>query len=124
MHTKCATLSILVLLMAGTVAAAHHSSTMFDAQHPKTLTGTVREFQWTNPHCYIQLMVKNDKGREEEWSIEMGAPTYLYGRGWRPSTLKVGEVLHVTISPLLKGGRGGLLVQATAADGKPLGKKP
>jgi len=95
---------------------------MFDQTQKVTLTGTVREFQWTNPHSYIQLVVKNDQGQDEEWSLEMAAPTYLYNRGWRPSSIKAGDTLTVTIAPLRKGGRGGLLLQAATADGKPIGK--
>ncbi len=87
------------------------------------MTGTVREFQWTNPHCYIQLIVKNDKGQDEEWSLEMAAPMYLYAKGWRPSAIKAGDQLKVTIAPLRKGGPGGMLLEATGADGKPIGKK-
>jgi hypothetical protein len=124
MQIKWASVSGAVLLLAGAFASAHHSPAMFDPQQTKTLSGTVRQFQWTNPHCYIQLMVKNDKGQEEEWSLEMGAPTYLYGKGWRPGTVKAGDRLNVTIAPLRKGGTGGMLLQATTSDGKPLGKKP
>ena len=103
-------------------ALAHHSPVMFDATKQLTLTGTVREFQWTNPHSYIQLLVKNDQGQDEEWSIEMAAPTYLYNQGWRPSTVKAGDTLVVTLLPLRKGGNGGLLLKAATADGKSLGK--
>jgi len=95
---------------------------MFDQTQKVTLTGTVREFQWTNPHSYIQLVVKNDQGQDEEWSLEMAAPTYLYNRGWRPSSIKAGDALTVTIAPLRKGGRGGLLLQAATVDGTPIGK--
>jgi hypothetical protein len=52
----------------------------------------------------------------------MGAPMYLYNRGWRPSTLKAGDRLVVTVAPLRNGSRGGLLTEARSADGKPLGK--
>lgn len=116
----------LAMLLAGSAvpAIAHHSAAMFDQQRKVQLTGTVREFQWTNPHCYIQLLVKNAQGKEEEWSLELGAPMYLYARGWRPSTLKPGDRLDVTISPLRNGTRGGLLVDAKTPDGKPLGKPP
>ena len=103
-------------------ALAHHSPVMFDQTQKVTLTGTVREFQWTNPHSYIQLVVKNDQGQDEEWSLEMAAPTYLYNRGWRPSSVKAGDALTVTIAPLRKGGRGGLLLQAAKPDGTPIGK--
>jgi hypothetical protein len=110
-------------LFAGAVAVeAHHSAAMFDTEHARTLTGTVREFQWTNPHSYIQLVVKNERGKEEEWSLEMGAPVYLYNQGWRRSTVKAGDQLKVTIAPLRNGDKGGLLLKAVTADGKALGK--
>jgi hypothetical protein len=103
-------------------ALGHHSPVMFDQAQQRTLTGTVREFQWTNPHSYIQLVVKNDQGQDEEWNLEMAAPTYLYNLGWRPATVKPGDTLVVTIAPLRKGGNGGLLLKATTADGKPIGR--
>ncbi|HWL61821.1 MAG TPA: DUF6152 family protein [Steroidobacteraceae bacterium] len=114
----------VVLLLAGSMAPAmaHHSAAMFDQQKKVELSGVVREFQWTNPHCYIQLLVKDAQGREQEWSLELGAPMYLYARGWRPSTVKLGDRLTVTVSPLRNGSAGGLLVEARGADGKPLGK--
>ena len=105
-------------------ANAHHSPVMFDQTQRLTLTGTVREFQWTNPHSYIQLIVKNAAGQDEEWNVEMAAPTYLYNLGWRPGTLKAGDAVILTIAPLRKGGNGGLLLQATTADGKPIGRTP
>ncbi|HEY7671850.1 MAG TPA: DUF6152 family protein [Gammaproteobacteria bacterium] len=105
-------------------AQAHHSPAMFDGSKRLTLTGTVREFQWSNPHSYIQLIVKTDDGSEQEWSLEMGANVYLYNRGWRPSTVKTGDVLTVTLAPLRAGGRGGLLLEAKTADGKTLGGNP
>jgi uncharacterized protein DUF6152 len=117
-----------VLLLTAAVLAraafAHHSPVMFDTTQPVALTGTVRVFQWTNPHSYVQLVVKNDQGQDEEWNIEMAAPTYLYNLGWRPGTLKAGDVLNVTIAPLRKGGNGGLLLKAATADGKPIGRTP
>jgi hypothetical protein len=103
---------------------AHHSPVMFDQAQQLTLTGTVREFQWTNPHSYIQLAVKNEQGLDEEWSLEMGASVYLYNLGWRPSSVKAGDTLTVTIAPLRKGGNGGLLLKAATADGKPIGRTP
>jgi len=104
---------------------AHHSPAMFDFSKQLTLTGTVRLFQWTNPHSYIQLVVKPDDGPEQEWSLEMGTNVYLYNLGWRPSTVKAGDTLTVTVVPLRSGKLGaGLLVQATMADGKSLGANP
>jgi hypothetical protein len=104
---------------------AHHSPAMFDFSKQLTLTGTVRLFQWTNPHSYIQLVVKPDDGPEQEWSLEMGTNAYLYNLGWRPSTVKAGDTLTVTVVPLRSGKLGaGLLVEAKTADGKALGANP
>jgi hypothetical protein len=113
--------SCLFLPLAG---HAHHSPAMFDGSKQLTLTGTVREFQWTNPHSYIQLVVKSEGAPEQEWSLEMGANVYLYNRGWRPSTVKPGDTLTVTVVPLRSGDPGGLLMEAKTADGKALGGHP
>lgn len=103
-------------------AWAHHSGSMFDRQKPMTLTGTVRDFQWTNPHCYIQLLVLTDTSEAQEWSLEMGAPQHVYASGWRPKTVQVGDKITVTIFPLRNGGHGGEVQTAMTSDGKPLGK--
>jgi hypothetical protein len=102
-------------------AQAHHSGAAFDRQQQKTLTGTVREFEWTNPHCYIQLLVRTDKGEVQEWSLEMGAPQHIYSAGWRPTTVKPGDKITVTFFPLRDGGNGGEIQSATTLDGKALG---
>ncbi len=115
--------SALVASLGAVAAHAHHSMAMFDQQKQVTLTGTVREYQWTNPHCYIQLQVKDATGKTVEWSMEMGAPMYLYAHGWRPSTLKAGDKITVIINPLRNGNPGGVIVDATTPDGKSLGKK-
>jgi hypothetical protein len=109
-----------VVLAAGT-AQAHHSFAMFDLGKEVTVSGTVRQFQWTNPHAYIQVVAKDDAGRDVEWSLEMGAPMYLYARGWRPSTLKAGMHINATINPLRNGRPGGVVRDVTGADGKPIG---
>jgi hypothetical protein len=123
MDTKRAALGGLLLLACDTSAQAHHSRAMFDLRQPRTLTGTVREFQWTNPHCYIQLTVRDAAGRDEEWSVEMGSPIHLQGRGWGKRTLRPGDRVTVTVSPLRNGRNGGEFVTATTADGRPLGRQ-
>lgn len=112
-----------LLLLAGTSQAlAHHSMAMFDSQNEVTITGVVREFQWTNPHCYIQVVAKDARGRDVEWSMEMGAPMYLYARGWRPGSLKAGTPISVKISPLRSGEPGGVVLDVTRPDGQPVGR--
>jgi hypothetical protein len=117
---RFALLSLLTALAGGSVSA-HHSATGFDGTKTLTLTGTVREFQWKNPHCYIQLVVKNPQNKEEEWSLEMGAPMYLYNQGWRPATLKAGSPVTVKVVPLRSGEHGGLVLEVTMADGRKAG---
>lgn len=122
MKHPAACIASLLLSFGALPAAAHHSSAMFDAAQLRTFSGTVREFQWTNPHCYLQLVVTNEQGQEEEWSLEMGAPMYLFNQGWRRSTVKPGDRLTVSVAPLRNGQKGGLLMKATSADGKALGR--
>jgi len=90
---------------------------------PLTLTGTVREFQWSNPHSYIQLIVERDGGTKQEWSLEMGANAYLYNLGWRPSTIKAGDKLRVQVQPLRNGEHGGLVLEITTPEGEPVGSR-
>lgn len=114
--------SALTLAAGGSAAVAHHSLAMFDSNKKVTVTGTVAEFRWTNPHAYIQIIATDEAGRDVEWSMEMGAPMYLYARGWRPSTLKAGQRIAVSINPLRNGEPGGVVLDVTTPDGKPIGR--
>jgi hypothetical protein len=109
-----------VVLAAG-AAQAHHSFAMFDMTREVTVSGTVKQFQWTNPHAYIQLISKDAQGRDVEWSMEMGAPMYLYARGWRPSSLRAGMQVTVTLNPLRNGRPGGVVRDVVTADGRQIG---
>jgi hypothetical protein len=100
-------------------AGAHHSAAMFDEQKSVTVPGTVRLFQWTNPHCWIQMLVSGP-GEPTEWSIELGSPAQLYNKGWKPGTLKAGDKIIVVIHPLRDGTNGGVFVSATDVAGNPL----
>ena len=107
--------------LAASSAEAHHSAAMFDKTRTVTLAGTVRELQWTSPHCWIQMIAPGDAG-PSEWSIEMGAPFELYRGGWRPAILKPGDKITVVFNPTRDGSKGGLFVSAAGADGLPIGK--
>jgi hypothetical protein len=111
----------LVLIAAGRVGEAHHSFAMFDADKNVTLAGTVREFQFTNPHCWIQLMVPKPNNTDSvEWSIEMAAPAHLVRSGWSRNTVKAGDKIIVVIHPLKDGTQGGSFVSATDESGHAL----
>jgi hypothetical protein len=100
-------------------AHAHHSAGMFDDQSSITLVGTVKQFQWTNPHCWIQMLIP-DKSGPVEWSVEMGSPSQLFRGGWKPKSLQVGDKIVVIVHPMRDGTTGGLYVSSTRADGNPI----
>jgi hypothetical protein len=111
-------LGLAALAVSG-VALAHHSFAMFDRDKEVVLTGTVHEFQWTNPHAFIEFDVPNGKGGEpERWSVEMNSPNNLSRQGWKSSYLKAGDKVTVTLNPLRDGKHGGLFVAIVLADGK------
>ncbi|HEU4617485.1 MAG TPA: DUF6152 family protein [Gammaproteobacteria bacterium] len=120
----CAVSFCAVLVSNAPRAWSHHSGAMFDAEKSLTLAGSVKEFQWTNPHCWIQLDVPAEGGGTEEWSVEMAAPLQLYQNGWRPGTLKPGDRISVVVHPMRDGTKGGLFLSAESLDGKQLGKQP
>ena len=103
--------------LAAPAALAHHSFAMFDAQKEVTLSGTVREFQWTNPHSWLQVEVPQG-GARVEYSIELGSPNSMSRRGWRRTTFKPGDKVTVVINPMRDGSSGGALVYALDAQGK------
>ena len=122
MNTRPARASVAfsMLLAAGAVLA-HHSFAMFDQTKTIALQGAVKELRWTNPHVFIQVLVKNAKGAEDEWSIEMTSPEHLSRTGWRPGTLKPGDKVTLTMHPLRNGNPGGSLVRVKVPDGRTLG---
>jgi uncharacterized protein DUF6152 len=114
-------IAIFVMCLVAQSALAHHSAAMFDNQKVKELTGTIKEFQWKNPHVWIQVYVQNAAGVKEEWSIEGGGPNSLSRQGWRPTTFKPGDNVTLKVNPMKDGSTGGQFVGAKLADGKTIG---
>ena len=112
---------LAALAIGAQPALAHHSFAMFDQEKVITLQGTVKEFQWTNPHSWIQLMVPGDGGKLTEWSVEMGGPGGLARQGWKPRTLKQGDKVTIVIHPLRDGGLGGSFVSVVLPGGQTMG---
>jgi len=113
---------ILVLAFGSSTASAHHSFAAYDTEKEITLIGTVKEFQWTNPHIWIQLMVQMPDGKQlVEWSLEGGSPNILARQGWKRSSLKAGEKIKVVINPRRDGSTAGSIKSVTLADGRKLG---
>jgi hypothetical protein len=96
---KSRILAVLVglgVLVTTTPLSAHHSTTMYNMANPTTVTGTVKRFEWTNPHAYIYLEVKGDDGKMIEWEVEMMSLNHLRGYGWVRDTVKPGDVISCT----------------------------
>ena len=112
-------LGALVCLLAAS-ALAHHSFAMFDRNKETTIVGTVAEFQWTNPHSWIELDVPNENGAPDRWSIELNSPNNLARQGWHSTSVKPGDKISVIIWPLRSGEKGGLFISLTLPNGQVL----
>lgn len=113
--------TFLAALSGGTApASAHHSYAMFDANNVVTFDATVKEFQWTNPHSWLQVMIVDDKGAAQEWSLELGPLVALHRWGWKPHSVNPGDKVKVTLNPLRDGSRGGRLVSIVLPGGETL----
>jgi hypothetical protein len=110
-------------IIAAGPAAAHHSFAMFDQAHPVTLEGTVKSWEFTNPHTWLIIVAMKD-GVPTEYSIEGSSVNTLVRQGMGPHTFVPGETIIIVISPLKSGGNGGAFVKATRADGTVLTESP
>jgi hypothetical protein len=106
--------------MVAPPALAHHSVSMFDRTRTVILSGEIKEFQWTNPHSWIQLLVKDAAGNTVEWSLEGGSPGIMGRNGWKRTSLVPGEKVTIELYPLNTGEPGGCFVEITKADGTKL----
>ena len=113
---------VAAFLVVAAPVLAHHSGAGFDSGKTIELTGTVKEFQFTNPHTWLQMFVEDGKGGKVEWSIEWGSPNSLGRQGVRPSTFAPGAKVTVRLNPMVNGSPAGGFVGAKLADGKTLGR--
>ena len=105
------------LLLPAAAALAHHSGAMFDSGKERVIEGTVTEFNWVNPHSSFKVEVTGADGKPEIWAIEMNAPQNLMRAGWKRTTIKPGDKVTVTVSPLRDGKPGGSYRSIKLADG-------
>ena len=120
---KIGTAALVVATLACTIptAMAHHSGAEFDMSKTVEIQGTVKEFQFKNPHTWIQVMVADPKGGSVEWSLEWGSPNALGRQGYRPTTFPIGAKVTVRMNPMRTGGPAGAFVGAKFEDGKTVG---
>ena len=118
MRTK-AILAAAAAVAVAVPAFAHHSFAMFNQRQIMTLEGTVSEFQWTNPHAFIEMDVSTG-GATQHWSIELNSPNNLKRQGWTRTALKRGDRISLRMNPLRDGSHGGLFLDVKLPDGRTL----
>src|SRR5688572_10659283 len=112
--------SLIALLLAVAPAVAHHAAAGIDRSKTVTVEGTVKQFQWANPHSWMEIEVQNNKGGTDLWNFEMTSPAILVRAGWKSTSLKSGDKVKVSGRPFKNGDPGGLFVSVTLPDGKTL----
>ena len=119
MNLKAVSLIAIAVAAFTAPAIAHHSFAMFDDQKTVTLQGTVKEFEWVNPHSWLRVMVNDDKtGKPALWALELSSPSRLVTMGMHADSVKPGDAVSVTFHPMKDGTRGGQFMQATLPGGK------
>lgn len=113
---------VLASLALAMPLEAHHSDAMFARETVLELTGVVKEFQFTNPHTWVQVNVTDSAGQLVEWSLEWGSPNQLGRQGIRPTTFPAGAEVTVRTNPMRDGTPGGAFIGARFADGKTVGR--
>jgi hypothetical protein len=109
--------ALAALAAASAPVWAHHSFAMFEPTKTLTFKGTVKTFQWTNPHVIVWVLVQPDGGgAAQEWSLETTSPGVLTRAGWTRQSLKAGDKVSVVLSPLRDGSHGGSLNSVTLLD--------
>jgi hypothetical protein len=111
------------LLSMATIAAAHHGSSAYNTSTPYTVTGTVMEFQFVNPHCIITLEAKDDSGAVQKWQGELTSPNHLIRAGWNAQSLKPGDKVTLT-GWRVKSGANSLWITKTVVNGEELKTAP
>ena len=119
MNLRACSLGAGLAVAIAAPAFAHHSFAMFDAEKMITAKGVVKEFEWTNPHSWIRVMVTDKAtGKELQWAFEMSSPATMKNLGMTPDTVKPGDIVTVTYHPLKDGSRGGQFMQALLPNGQ------
>jgi hypothetical protein len=117
---RSAWLATLAVAAVPLAVWGHHSFAIFDHTQTVTLKGKVQSFQWTNPHGYIELDVKEGPKGVEHYTVELTSINMLRRAGWKSSDVSVGDEVTAIIAPLLNGEHGGLLLELNMPDGRTL----
>lgn len=121
MRITFAFLAVVGLLSATQPLVAHHGAASFDTEKELTLKGTVTEWIWANPHCFLKFDAKDDTGTVRNWVVETQNPTDMSRRGWARLSFKVGDEVTVTLQPVKSGAPVGRIRSVVLANGETLG---
>ena len=111
-----------MLIIYSSNASTHHSSAMFDKTEVVMVNATIKEFQWANPHVWIQIYIHDEVGERIEWRIEGIGINTLFRRGWRPNSFIAGDIIQIQFNPMIDGSHAGAFIGAKFENGKILGR--
>jgi hypothetical protein len=118
---KMVFLALSLMLGFGGIAAAHHSNAAYDLEHPKTVEGTVKTVNWTNPHItFVVEIDAKDAAPAGTWVFEVSSPGVLTRSGWTKRSLQPGDHAVFRYAPLRDGSSGGFLLKVTLSNGQEL----
>jgi hypothetical protein len=114
---------VVMVLLASHRLPAHHGQAAYDMTKSVTVTGTITEFQFVNPHCILLFDVKTEKGATEQWQGELTSPNRLLRAGWNAQTVKAGDRITLTGSRA-KSGAPSLYITKAIINGQELKTAP
>ena len=114
-------LGIFTVAVIAAPVGAHHGTASFDTSKDLTLKGTVTDWIWANPHCFLKFDAMDETGTVRNWAVEVSNPTDMTKRGWARSSFKVGDAVTVNLQPVKNGAPIGRLKTVTLPDGSSLG---
>lgn len=112
-----ASLICMVGLLSAAPTVAHHSGSMYDSRRPVTVHGTVKSFEWVNPHIVLWVYVEQSGTAPQLWSLELSSPANVRPMGWTRRSLQPGDSVTIELDPLRDGTHGGWLRKVTTANG-------
>jgi len=108
----------LCTLAVSVPSFAHHGAAAYDTTKKITVKGTVTDWFWANPHCFLKFDAKDDKGNVVHWATEASNPSDMVNLGWSKQSFKAGDEVTITFMPVKNGQPVGRLEQVVLADGK------
>src|SRR5919206_595001 len=113
-------LGVFTALAVTAPVRAHHGTASFDTAKDLTLKGTVTEWIWANPHCFLKFDAMDETGTVRNWAVEVSNPTDMTKRGWARSSFKIGDMVTVVLQPVKNGAPIGRLRSVVLPDGSTL----